>query len=60
MLVLARKEQEIIRIGADISVVVVEINGDRVRLGVQAPKEIPVHRQEVFAAIERRDQGGDA
>lgn len=53
MLVLSRKKNESIRIGEDITIVVVEIRGDKVRLGIEAPKEIPVHRREVYEAIKR-------
>ena len=56
MLVLSRKKNESIVIDDDITIVVVEIRGDKVRLGVEAPKEIPVHRQEVFEAIKRNQQ----
>lgn len=51
MLVLSRKKNESIVINDDIVVTVVEIRGDKVRLGIVAPKEIPVHRQEVHDAI---------
>lgn len=51
MLVLSRKKNESIVINNDIVVTVVEIRGDKVRLGIVAPKDIPVHRQEVFEAI---------
>ena len=51
MLVLSRKKNESIVINDDITIVVVEIRGDKVRLGVEAPKEVPVHRREVFEAI---------
>jgi carbon storage regulator len=51
MLVLSRKKNESIVINNDITVVVVEIRGDKVRLGVEAPKEVPVHRREVYDAI---------
>ena len=51
MLVLSRKKNESIVIDDNIIVTVVEIRGDKVRLGIQAPKEIPVHRSEVHAAI---------
>jgi len=53
MLVLSRKKNESIVINNDITIVVVEIRGDKVRLGVDAPKEIPVHRREVYDAIQR-------
>ncbi len=66
MLVLSRKKNESIVINNDITIVVVEIRGDKVRLGVEAPKEVPVHRQEVYDAIKRfegqakkGDQEGD-
>jgi len=51
MLVLSRKKNESIVINNDVIVTVVEIRGDKVRLGIVAPKEVPVHRQEVFEAI---------
>ena len=53
MLVLSRKKNESIVINNDIKIVVVEIRGDKVRLGVEAPKEVPVHRREVYEAIKR-------
>lgn len=51
MLVLSRKKNECIVINNDVVVTVVEIRGDKVRLGIVAPKDVPVHRQEVFDAI---------
>lgn len=59
MLVLSRKKNESIVINNDITVTVVEIRGDKVRLGIVAPKEVPVHRQEVFDAIHGRAPQGD-
>ena len=56
MLVLSRKKNESIVINNDITIVVVEIRGDKVRLGVEAPKEVPVHRREVYDAIKRNEQ----
>ena len=56
MLVLSRKKNESIVINNDITVTVVEIRGDKVRLGIVAPKEVPVHRQEVFEAIHGKEQ----
>lgn len=53
MLVLSRKRDESIIIGDNVRITVVDIRGDKVRLGVDAPKEIPVHRCEVYEAIER-------
>jgi carbon storage regulator len=55
MLVLSRKKNESIVINNDITIVVVEIRGDKVRLGVEAPKEVPVHRREVYDAIHRHE-----
>lgn len=55
MLVLSRKKNERIVINDDITIVVIEIRGDKVGLGVEAPKEVPVHRQEVFNRIHRNE-----
>ena len=55
MLVLARKKNESIIINNDITIVVVEICGDKVRLGVEAPTEVPVYRKEVYDAIKRSE-----
>ena len=54
-MVLSRKKNESIVINNDITIVVVEIRGDKVRLGVEAPKEVPVHRREVYDAIHRSE-----
>lgn len=53
MLVLSRKKGESIRIGEGVTVTIVEIRGDKVRLGVEAPRDVPVHRQEVIDAIRK-------
>jgi carbon storage regulator len=53
MLVLSRHRDESIIIGDNIVITIVDIRGDKVRLGIDAPKEIPVHRQEVYEAIQR-------
>ena len=62
MLVLSRKKNESIVINDNITIVIVEIRGDKVRLGVEAPKQVPVHRREVYDAIKRneaiQDHGG--
>jgi carbon storage regulator len=58
MLVLSRQRDESIIIGDNIVITVVDIRGDKVRLGIQAPTEIPVHRQEVYEAIQRENQRG--
>lgn len=55
MLVLSRHRDESIVIGDKIIVTVVDIRGDKVRLGIEAPSEIPVHRREVYEAIKREN-----
>jgi len=55
MLVLSRQRDESIMIGDNIVITVVDIRGDKVRLGINAPTEIPVHRQEVYEAIQREN-----
>lgn len=52
MLVLSRKVNESIVVNNDITLTIVEIQGNKVRIGIDAPKDIPVHRQEVQAAIQ--------
>ena len=54
MLVLSRKQDEKIVIGDNISLMVISIQGDKVRLGIDAPKDISIHRQEVYEAIKRK------
>jgi len=55
MLVLSRQRDESIIIGDNIVVTIVDIRGDKVRLGIDAPTEIPVHRREVYEAIQREN-----
>jgi len=55
MLVLSRQRDESIMIGDNIVITIVDIRGDKVRLGINAPSEIPVHRQEVYEAIQREN-----
>jgi carbon storage regulator len=59
MLVLSRQRDESIMIGDNIVITIVDIRGDKVRLGIDAPTEIPVHRQEVYEAIKREGLRGD-
>lgn len=59
MLVLSRKKNESIVINDDIVVTIVEIRGDKVRLGIKAPRDIPVHRREVLDAILREQELAD-
>ncbi len=56
MLVLSRHRDESIMIGDDIVITIVEIRGDKIRLGIQAPKEVTVHREEIYLAIQREQQ----
>ena len=56
MLVLSRQHDQTIMIGDDIEITVVDIRGDKVRLGINAPPEIPVHRKEVYDAIKRENR----
>jgi carbon storage regulator len=56
MLVLSRQRDESIIIGEDIVITIVDIRGEKVRLGISAPPHVPVHRKEVFEAIKREKQ----
>ncbi len=56
MLVLSRQRDESIMVGDNIVVTIVDIRGDKVRLGIDAPSEIPVHRREVYEAIQRENR----
>ena len=58
MLVLSRHRDESIIIGDNIVITVVDVRGDKVRLGIDAPTDIPVHRQEVYDAIQRERKAG--
>ena len=53
MLVLSRQRDESIMIGNDVEITIVDVRGDKVRLGITAPKSIPVHRREIYDAIQR-------
>jgi len=55
MLVLSRQRDQSIIIGDDVVVTIVDVRGDKVRLGIEAPTEIPVHRREVYEAIQREN-----
>ena len=66
MLVLSRQRDESIMIGDDVEIIIVDVRGDKVRLGITAPKSIPVHRREIYDAIQRekkekkeKKEGGD-
>ncbi|MCH8252648.1 MAG: carbon storage regulator CsrA [Planctomycetes bacterium] len=56
MLVLSRQRDETIMIGDDVEITVVDIRGDKVRLGITAPRHIQVHRKEVYDAIKRENE----
>lgn len=56
MLVLSRQRDETIMIGDEVEITVVDIRGDKVRLGINAPRHIQVHRKEVYDAIKRENQ----
>ena len=56
MLVLSRQRDETIMIGDDVEITVVDIRGDKVRLGINAPRHIQVHRKEVYDAIKRENE----
>ena len=60
MLVLTRQRDETIMIGDDIEITVMDIRGEKVRLGINAPPHVPVHRKEVYEAIKREKQAAEA
>jgi len=57
MLILTRKHGETIRIGDDVKITVLVNKGNQVRFGVDAPKEVPVHREEIFRQIKENEAG---
>jgi carbon storage regulator len=56
MLILTRRAGEVLRIGEDVSITVLAFKGNQVRLGIAAPKSIPVHREEIFRRIAEEDR----
>jgi carbon storage regulator len=58
MLVLSRQRDESIMIGDDVEITIVDVRGDKVRLGITAPRNIPVHRREIYDAIQREKAEG--
>ncbi len=59
MLVLSRQRDESIKIGDDVEITIIDIRGDKVRLGIDAPPDVPVHRKEIYEAMKQR-KGGEA
>jgi carbon storage regulator len=57
VLVLSRKKNEVVNIGDDITVMIVDIRGDKIRLGIEAPRSVEVHRKEVYDAINGITEG---
>jgi carbon storage regulator len=60
MLVLSRHKDETIMIGDDIELTIVDIRGDKVRIGIKAPSSVPVHRKEVYEAIRKENEGASS
>jgi carbon storage regulator len=58
MLVLSRERDQTVMIGDDIEITVVDVRGDKVRIGINAPKDVAVHRKEVWRQIRRGSAGG--
>ena len=56
MLILSRKVDEKIKIGSDITITIIEVHGDFVKIGVEAPKNVKVFRQEVFESIQKENK----
>lgn len=61
MLVLSRQRDESVMIGDDIEITIIDVKGDKVRLGITAPREVSVHRREIYDTIQRekRAEGKD-
>lgn len=60
MLILTRRINETLNIGDDVQVTVLGIKGNQVRIGINAPRDVPVHREEIYQRIKREERGGDA
>ena len=60
MLILTRRVGETVMIGNDVTVTVLGVKGNQVRVGINAPKNVAVHREEIYERIKREQQGGDA
>ena len=60
MLILTRRVGETVMIGNDVTVTVLGVKGNQVRIGINAPKSVAVHREEIYERIKREQQGADA
>ena len=60
MLVLSRKKDESIMIGDDVEIIIVDVRGDKVKLGIKAPRSISVHRKEIYDAIQQEKNQNDS
>ena len=59
MLILSRKIDQSIMIGDNVKIMIIDIRGDKVRVGVEAPKDIPVHREEIYTTIQKEKGNED-
>ncbi|MFK2826308.1 carbon storage regulator CsrA [Bacillus sp. B190/17] len=60
MLVLTRKTGQAIQIGDDIEITVISVKGDQIKLGINAPKHVDIHRKEVYLAIQEENESASA
>lgn len=60
MLVLTRRAGESIVIGNDVTVTVLEVRGDQIRLGIDAPRDVPIHREEIYVQVQQENRGAVA
>ena len=60
MLVLSRRKDESIIIGDDVEIIIVDVRGDKIRLGIKAPRSISVHRKEIYDAIQQEKKQNDS
>ncbi|WP_444907771.1 carbon storage regulator CsrA [Microbulbifer sp. SSSA008] len=56
MLILKRRTGELLRIGANVQVTVLEVKGNQVKIGISAPKSLPIHREEIYVRIKRQQK----
>ena len=60
MLILTRRAGETVMIGSDVTITVLGVKGNQVRIGINAPKDVAVHREEIYERIQNEKSGGDA